>query len=447
VTGFGESLAQIAAILVAAGAVGWGAAAALTPPGSIWRSERLAWGFAAGLSVLAVSVAIAFGLRIGPGGLAFLLVAGPVVVGARFLRIRERIPIEGEARSLDVVIWIFGTVLVTGVALYALRALTEPMWANDYVAIWGLKGKIFFAERRIPERLFHWRSLSFSHPEYPLGLPFLYAGIAFLLGRWDDHAMALLFPFLQVATLLTLFGWLRRRGASRQMAIGAAAVLSQFEPLYRGFTTGMAEVPLSFGLLLLGTSLSDRIDRTDRGASRRLALSSFLCAGTKNEGLFLVAAALVVGALSSLSRKGFAARAAAILALPAALVLAVHRLIRGSLPLRDFDFVLLRRPAALLPRIGESLSTAVREIPVSAWIALAALAVLLAVGRPLPAGERLLALAACAVAAYLFLPSLAVLGPAWLVRTSFARTTAALAPLVAAGIAVRLVPVFGKRKT
>jgi hypothetical protein len=209
----------------------------------------------------------------------------------------------------------------------------------------------------------------------------------------------------------------------------------------------MAEVPLSFGLLLLGTSLSDRIDRTDRGASRRLALSSFLCAGTKNEGLFLVVAALVVGALSSLSRKGFAARVAAILALPAALVLAVHRLIRGSLPLRDFDFVLLRRPAALLPRIGESLSTAVREIPVSAWIALSALAVLLAVGRPLPAGERLLALAACAVAAYLFLPSLAVLGPAWLVRTSFARTTAALAPLVAAGIAVRLVPVFGKRKT
>ncbi|MDQ5873064.1 MAG: hypothetical protein M3547_12765, partial [Acidobacteriota bacterium] len=31
-------------------------------------------------------------------------------------------------------------------------------------------------ERGIPDRLFQWSALSFSHPEYPLGLPFLYAG-------------------------------------------------------------------------------------------------------------------------------------------------------------------------------------------------------------------------------------------------------------------------------
>jgi hypothetical protein len=31
-----------------------------------------------------------------------------------------------------------------------------------------------------------------------------------------------------------------------------------------------------------------------------------------------------------------------------------------------------------------------------------------------------------------------VLGPAWLISTSFARTTAALAPLAAAGLASRL---------
>ena len=95
--------------------------------------------------------------------------------------------------------------------------------------------------------------------------------------------MALLFPVLQAGTLLLLFGWLRRRGAGRTLALGAAALLSLFEPLYRGFTTGMAEVPLSFALLLLGTSLCDRIDRTDRSASRRLVLASVLCAATKNE--------------------------------------------------------------------------------------------------------------------------------------------------------------------
>ena len=151
----------------------------------------------------------------------------------------------------------------------------------------------------------------------------------------------------------------------------------------------------------------------------------------------------LVAALSLFARKGFAARAAAILALPAALVVAAHRLIRGSLPLRDFDFTLLARPADLAPRIGQSLEAVVRGTPAAAWVGLAALAVLVAAGRATPAGSALLALAACGLAAYLFLPALAVEGPAWLVETAFFRTTAALAPLLAAGVTVRLLPVFG----
>jgi hypothetical protein len=320
------------------------------------------------------------------------------------------------------------------------------MWANDYVAIWGFKAKTFFGEGRVPERLFLWQSLRFSHPEYPLGVPFLYAGIAFLLGRWDDHAMALLFPFVQVATLLALFGWLRRRGAARPLAVGAAALLSQFEPLYRAFTTGMAEVPLSFALLLFGTSLCDRIDRTDPGASRRLVLASLVCAGTKNEGLFFVAAGLVVAALSAFSRRGVFARAAGLIALPAALVAAAHRLLRGHLPLSDFDFSLLRRPGEVVSRVGETLAAVARAAPPLAVVGLAALMVLIAAGRRSPAGARLLALAACALAAYLFLPALAVKGPTWLVGTAFFRTVAALAPVVSAGVAVRLASVFGSRQ-
>jgi hypothetical protein len=437
VTGLPLSLLSVATILLAAGAVGYAFAASLVPRGGAWRAERLSWGFAAGLALLAVSVALGFSLNATPGWLSFLGLAGIVGLPARLFRFRDRAPEPAEPpEPTDGGRALFLAVMLLGVSLYALRALTEPMWANDYVAIWGFKGKTFFSEQAVPDRLFRWLSLSFSHPEYPLGLPMLYAGIAFLLGRWDDHAMALLFPFLQVATLLALYGWLR------PLALAAAALLSQFEPLYRAFTTGMAEVPLSFGVLLLGTSLADRIERTDRGASRRLALAALVCTATKNEGLYFVVAAFLVAALSAFSRKGFAARTAAVLALPAALVVAAHRLIRGSLPLRDFDFSLLSKPAVLLPRLAESIATAVSRTPPAAWIGLAALGILVAAGRASPAGAPLLALAACGFAAYLFLPSLAVEGPAWLVETAFFRTTAALAPLVAAGVAVRLVPVF-----
>jgi hypothetical protein len=442
VTGLPVSLLAVAGILLATAAIGSGVAVALVPRGLAWREERLAWGFAAGLAILGGSVGLAFALHSTPGWLWFLLLSAIVGLPARLVRFRREAPAPPPSEGGRIA-GILLAIVIVGIALYALRALTEPMWANDYVAIWGFKGKTFFAERHIPDRLFRWQALSFSHPEYPLGLPLLYAGIAFLLGRWDDHAMALLFPFLQVATLLLLYGWLRRRGADRTLALAAAVLLSQFEPLYRAFTTGMAEVPLSFGVLLLGTALSDRIERTDPGASRRLALAALVCAATKNEGLFFVAAAFLVAALSLFARKGFAARAAAILALPAALVVAAHRLIRGSLPLRDFDFTLLARPADLAPRIGQSLEAVVRGTPAAAWVGLAALAVLVAAGRATPAGSALLALAACGLAAYLFLPALAVEGPAWLVETAFFRTTAALAPLLAAGVTVRLLPVFG----
>ena len=441
-TGLPVSLLAVAGILLATAAIGSGVAVALVPRGLAWREERLAWGFAAGLAILGGSVGLAFALHSTPGWLWFLLLSAIVGLPARLVRFRREAPAPPPSEGGRIA-GILLAIVIVGIALYALRALTEPMWANDYVAIWGFKGKTFFAERHIPDRLFRWQALSFSHPEYPLGLPLLYAGIAFLLGRWDDHAMALLFPFLQVATLLLLYGWLRRRGADRTLALAAAVLLSQFEPLYRAFTTGMAEVPLSFGVLLLGTALSDRIERTDPGASRRLALAALVCAATKNEGLFFVAAAFLVAALSLFARKGFAARAAAILALPAALVVAAHRLIRGSLPLRDFDFTFLARPADLAPRIGQSLEAVVRGTPAAAWVGLAALAVLVAAGRATPAGSALLALAACGLAAYLFLPALAVEGPAWLVETAFFRTTAALAPLLAAGVAVRLLPVFG----
>ena len=59
------------------------------------------------------------------------------------------------------------------------------------------------------------------------------------------------------------------------MAAGlAAAIVAWFEPLYSGFLTGMAEVPLAFGMLLFGTALADALDDPDPGALRRLALAA-----------------------------------------------------------------------------------------------------------------------------------------------------------------------------
>jgi hypothetical protein len=420
-------------VLAAASAAGWLAAPALGLDERARRAERAAWSVAIGCALIGAMVPLALVVRVHPGWPAFLVLAAATVLVCRRLRAPAPAALataeDGEPDRERPIRLALGAVVALGVAAYALRALTEPMWANDYLAIWGLKGKTIHAASAVPRRLFSDPSLGFSHPEYPLGLPFLYAGVAFLAARWDDHALALLFPLLQVATLAGLHGWLRRRGASRTVALAAAAILASFEPLYSAFLTGMAEVPLSFGLLLFGAALADVIDGETSGALRRLAVAAAWIAATKNEGLFFAAA----GCAIALALGGRRRWKAALAALPTALVIqGLHLAWRGRLPLRDFDFGTFT-PA----RMGEALSAAWRVAGVGGVAGLALVAGLAALGSDSSASRAALALSLCGAAAYLLLPAFAVRGPAWMIETTLPRTAAALGPLVAAGVAVR----------
>ncbi|HKD18543.1 MAG TPA: hypothetical protein VKG23_11815 [Thermoanaerobaculia bacterium] len=415
------SLLAVAAALLVVSAVGVGTSVSFLPPERAFFLERLGWGDALGCAVLIAAVPIALGTGLAPRWGFVVLSAVAVLLGRR-LRLTSR---RRSALPGSVSIALLG-VIALGVAVYALRALTEPMWANDFVAIWGLKGKTIYGAAGYPGRL---TSLGFSHPEYPLGLPLLYAGLSFLTGRWDDHAMALLFPFLQAATLLVLFGWLRRRGASPTAAGLATATVAWFEPLYSAFLTGMAEVPLAFGLVLFGTSLADALDDTDAGAIRRLTAAAALIAAIKNEGLFFS----VVGAMLALV---FGKQRRWKIAIPplaaALLVRALHWPWRSRIPLADFEGGLFSTS-----RVWDSLAAAGQLLGASAWIGLALVAVLILAGRSVAAGNRLLLLAGAGVAAYLVIPAFAVRGPSWLIETTLLRTTAALAPLTAAAVAAR----------
>lgn len=424
------SVGRVAGVAAAAALAGRLAAVGVCPPGPGFRAERLAWSWALGAGLLAATVPLSFLLGLTPGGIAFAALAAVAAAAARLLRVRTAAeavePMPGQAHArLEALL---GGLVLAGVLLYLLRAMTEPMWSNDYVAIWGFKGKTIHGANGVPRRLFEDPGLGFSHPEYPLGLPFLYAGVAFLSGRWDGHAMALLFPAFQIATLAALFGWLRRRGVPRDAALFATAILAVFEPLYSAYTTGMADVPLSLGLLLFATALSDAIDG-EAGALRRLAAASALIAATKNEGLFFAAAGCLVALVLGGARRWRAAAAA----LPTALAVhALHLAWRGRLPLRDFDL-----GSFSVARLGEALGAAVRLAWPYGGLVLVLLAALVALGRPAAEARQLLALAACGLAAYLVLPAFAVKGPEWLVATALPRTTAGLAPLAAAAVAAR----------
>jgi hypothetical protein len=444
------ALAFVTVWLVLAALAGWTAARALFPPGRPFRLERLGWGLAAGLAVLAAGEGACAAAGVRPGRVALVAALAAAAVAGRL--VPRPVPERGGAgprpdrEPRPPWTSLLFAVLVVGVLLYALRALTEPMWSNDFLAIWGLKAKALAGSAGFPGWLRDPSLAGFSHPEYPLGLPLLFAAISALLGRWDDQATALVYPAIQLGTLAVLGGWLRRRGASHAVAISAAALLALFEPLYSAFLTGMAEVPLSAALLLLATALADVLDGADEGAVRRLAAASLFAAALKNEGLFVAAAASIAALVALASARGSrdvkrrSLRAFAAALGPALGVSVLMRAAAGTAPLRDFDLRLLTSGPSgdLAARIAETVR-ADADLAAKGWPVLLAIAALVLLGRGGPSARRILILGAAGLAVYLTIPVISVRGPRWLAETTLPRTAAALAPLAAAGIGASFV--------
>ena len=217
------------------------------------------------------------------------------------------------------------------VLLFAVQAARRGLGTEDHVAIWGLKAKTIFASASVPARLFHDPALAFSRPQEPLLVPLSLSAVAAAMRAWDVRALALLDPFLALATVLVVSGFLARRVT--RMAGGAAGLLvALFAPLYSPESLGTAQIPLALGLVLVATAFLDALERETAGTCARLLLASLFCSATKAEGTLFV---LLL--LASLLARGLRGRhvprvAALALFLPAALHAAGMFLLRGKVP-------------------------------------------------------------------------------------------------------------------
>jgi hypothetical protein len=402
-------------------------------------SEVVAWSIATGIlaqSILYAAILL-FGGVPGPkklGALDLLLVAGS------FARRPPRRGAEDAAPALSAGTRILIAASACVFLVSVLDFIAQPIWATDALAIWGLKAKTIFFTSSIPRRLFTDPAMFWSHPEYPLLVPLSFASVAALVRSFDDQGLALLDAAIEAATVLAVFGFLRRRVSSLAGGIGALLTASCFS-LYRGANAGTAEIPMALAFVLLSTAALEFEDADEPAVRARLLLASILCVATKQEGILftIVTLASMVARRRRRGAGGPIGVAALLLLVPAGVQTAWLRWLTRGIGHRDYELALVS-PARLrewVPRLkavlGHLVGVELRAsaLPLLALVAFFAL-------TPRTRTDRILPVILLQTAAYVMAASLSFWGAVWSLETSFVRIVMALFPMLALVLAARM---------
>ena len=187
---------------------------------------------------------------------------------------------------------------VYAVVTFAMYATITRVWEWDFWAIWGLKGRVFLEAGGIDWRFLQSPFNDFAHPDYPLLLPLNYAYVAVTNGQWDHRWMALPGIVFGVALILIVRSLAARelpRFLAALLAFATAGVaLSQY--------VGLADAPL----IAYGTAAILFIRRgilfDEASGFRHGAILLGLAAGTKNEGLALIASVVIAMLIARASK-------------------------------------------------------------------------------------------------------------------------------------------------
>jgi hypothetical protein len=403
------------------------------------RVEKLAWSFATGLLVQALLYVAC--VSIFPGSGPAPVVAVEVLIVVASIVARRPLGVWATLPRPSASAVAFAALAGAAWLVFLVEAVAEPMWATDYLAMWGLKGKTIFETGFIPRRLFQDPALEWGRPDHPLLVPLSLATLASLSGGWNDQALALFFPLCELATILAVWGFLARR-VSPLAGASAAALVSVCFPLYRAVNAGLAEIPLAFALVLASCAFFDTLRTRSRSAMTRLALASLLAAWTKPEGTLFVL--LLAGVLLVRERARFVdawKRGGWALVVPPVLHSSLMFFLARPRAPRDFDptFLEPRRWTELLSRFGAVTARILGTEVLSAWVPVVAIGLFFLLTRR-GLADPLLAVFALQILAYFAAFSISSHDPMWKVDSCFQRIAATLLPTFALVIGARVRP-------
>jgi hypothetical protein len=210
--------------------------------------------------------------------------------------------VEEKASALTLIL-VFSLVTFGWVVWSIFTQFPHGGW--DAFAIWNLKARYLFASGSIwKDRLF---SQYLAHPDYPLGLPSIIAGLWQFAGKDSTRIPLIVGCGFSFATLGLLYGSLIvLRGRTR--AILAVLTLLSTPFFLQHSVSQYADVPLSF--LFLAAIVLLTLHELDASTHILLVFAGFVlgfAAWIKNEGLLFVLIVAAVRGVLCFSRRGLRA--------------------------------------------------------------------------------------------------------------------------------------------
>ena len=180
--------------------------------------------------------------------------------------------------------WLMILLIVLQV-IVVVQSLALPVYEWDAFAIWALKAKVVAFQGIVPRpSYFTDRSLSYSHLDYPLMVPFLMAGVYGVLGHVNDQAAKLFLPVLYFGLTCIVFGFAKRR-ISICMAVALTALVVGAPVMLRWAGSGNADMPLAAFCTAAVICMLEWDENNDWHSSVLCGIFSAFAAFTKNEGL------------------------------------------------------------------------------------------------------------------------------------------------------------------
>lgn len=372
--------------------------------------------------------------------------AGAAIVGLVLLRKWKgrASPAASGSSMLDRALAIPLAALVLLLLLgYAQFAFVSAGAENDFIGIWGAKGRTFFEFGGLDREYLtaHWRG--YAHPDYPVLLPLIFASIAVLATAWSESLLGLVYVVFALGGLILVRAELRDgTGRVTLQWLGVLAAV----PFALSPWIGLADGPLALLAMAALLRLARGLETGDRSSLTVGTIFLGLAMSTKNEGLAMGVIALLVFAW--LNRRG--ARASLVALWPALAIAAPWLVIRSILGLSTdlFEGGVLSRLVARLSNRGDltSLFEYLVDYRPGQWILyLLFVGVFVLWKRSLTAGSRfILLVAALQVLTYLGAYLVTPLPLEWHVRWSWERLLSQIGASVAVVAILTLVRAAGE---